>query len=98
MATPDTNLKDEFYAQIRAQGHVLDSEGKLWEELRKTRESLAELVEEKQRQQAETDVLGCGECPDRRERPASRAERSPGWDRCRTGFTSREPRASSVTT
>ncbi|WP_326612282.1 hypothetical protein OG949_25730 [Streptomyces scopuliridis] len=48
-----TDLKDEFYARVRAQGQVPDSERKLREELKKTKERLAELVEENKRQQAE---------------------------------------------
>ncbi|MFE9950971.1 hypothetical protein ACFYRJ_26085 [Streptomyces sp. NPDC005531] len=52
-----TDLKDEFYAKVRAQGHVPDSERKLREELRKTKERLAEVIEENTRQQAEIETF-----------------------------------------
>ncbi|MFF3859110.1 hypothetical protein [Streptomyces sp. NPDC002209] len=52
-----TDLKDEFYAKVRAQGHVPDSEPKLREELKETKERLAELVEENKRQQAEIEMF-----------------------------------------
>jgi predicted nuclease with TOPRIM domain len=52
-----TDLKDEFYARVRAQGQVPDSERKLRDELKKTKERLAELVEENKRQQAEIEMF-----------------------------------------
>lgn len=52
-----TDLKDEFYAKVRAQGHVPDSERKLREELRKTKDRLAEVIEENTRQQAEIETF-----------------------------------------
>ncbi|MGW6262491.1 hypothetical protein [Streptomyces sp. NPDC055085] len=52
-----TDLKDEFYARVRAQGHVPDSERKLREELTKTKERLAEVIAENKRQQAEIDMF-----------------------------------------
>ncbi|MFJ8755499.1 hypothetical protein [Streptomyces cyaneofuscatus] len=52
-----TDLKDEFYARVRAQGHVPDSERKLREELRKTKKRLAEVIEENTRQQAEIETF-----------------------------------------
>ncbi|MGX1513818.1 hypothetical protein [Streptomyces collinus] len=52
-----TDLKDEFYARVRAQGKVPDSERKLREELKKTKERLAEVSEENKRQQAEIDMF-----------------------------------------
>lgn len=52
-----TDLKDEFYAKVRAQGHVPDSERKLREELRRTKERLAEVIEENKRQQAEIAIF-----------------------------------------
>ncbi|MFF3246881.1 hypothetical protein ACFYWY_24820 [Streptomyces sp. NPDC002870] len=52
-----TDLKDEFYAKVRAQGHVPDSERKLREELKKTKERLAEVIEENKRQKAEIEMF-----------------------------------------
>ncbi|MGW5679253.1 hypothetical protein ACWEV4_29935 [Streptomyces sp. NPDC003860] len=52
-----TDLKDEFYAKVRAQGHVSASERKLREELEKTKEGLAEALEENMRLQAEVDMF-----------------------------------------
>ncbi|MEE1759220.1 MULTISPECIES: hypothetical protein [unclassified Streptomyces] len=52
-----TDLKDEFYAKVRAQGRVPDSERKLRAELKKTKERLAELIEENKRQQAEIETF-----------------------------------------
>ncbi|MFE7352476.1 hypothetical protein ACFU8Q_04570 [Streptomyces sp. NPDC057543] len=52
-----TDLKDEFYARVRAQGQVPDSERKLREELRKTKERLAEVIKENKRQQAEIEMF-----------------------------------------
>ncbi|MDT0484084.1 MULTISPECIES: hypothetical protein [Streptomyces] len=52
-----TDLKDEFYAKVRAQRHVPDSERKLREELRKTKERLAEVIAENTRQQAEIETF-----------------------------------------
>ena len=37
-----TDLKDEFYARVRAQGHVPASEQELRDELKTTRQKLAE--------------------------------------------------------
>ncbi|WP_246212512.1 hypothetical protein [Streptomyces abyssomicinicus] len=48
---------DEFYAKVRAQGRVPNSERKLRAELKKTKERLAELIEENQRQQAEIETF-----------------------------------------
>ncbi|MFE1333302.1 hypothetical protein [Streptomyces microflavus] len=52
-----TDLKDEFYARVRARGQVPDSERKLREELKKTKERLAEVIEENKRQRAENDMF-----------------------------------------
>ncbi|MER6189614.1 hypothetical protein [Streptomyces cyaneofuscatus] len=52
-----TDLKDEFYAKVRAQGHVPESERKLREELKKTKARLAELVEENKQQRAEIELF-----------------------------------------
>ncbi|PRH80294.1 hypothetical protein C6N75_05315 [Streptomyces solincola] len=52
-----TDLKDEFYARVKAQGQVPDSERKLREELKKTKERLAEVIKENKRQQAEIDMF-----------------------------------------
>ncbi|MGA5265819.1 hypothetical protein [Streptomyces lydicamycinicus] len=52
-----TDLKDEFYARVRAQGQIPDSERKLRAELKKTKERLAELIEENKRQQAEIETF-----------------------------------------
>ncbi|MEE4599137.1 hypothetical protein V2J94_46280 [Streptomyces sp. DSM 41524] len=52
-----TDLKDEFYARVRAQGQVPDSERKLREELKKAKERLAEVIEENKRQQAEIEMF-----------------------------------------
>ena len=41
-----TDLKDEFYARVRAQGHVPASEQELRDELKTTRQKLAEAREE----------------------------------------------------
>ncbi|WP_335992364.1 hypothetical protein [Glycomyces sp. MUSA5-2] len=41
-----TDLKDEFYARVRAQGHVPDSERRLRERLDQAEAQLAELREE----------------------------------------------------
>lgn len=50
-----TDLKDEFYAKVRAQGHVPDSERKLRDDLRTTRQRLAETLREKKRLEAEIE-------------------------------------------
>ncbi|MFG3227607.1 hypothetical protein ACGF07_22885 [Kitasatospora sp. NPDC048194] len=52
-----TDLKDEFYAKVRAQGHVPDSERKLRDELKKTKERLAEATVEIKRLQGEVDMF-----------------------------------------
>ncbi|MFT9479719.1 hypothetical protein [Streptomyces sp. Mo3] len=52
-----TDLKDEFYARVRAQGQVPDSERKLREKLKKAEERLAEVIEENKRQQAEIEMF-----------------------------------------
>ncbi|MBV7668641.1 hypothetical protein STHAL_03880 [Streptomyces halstedii] len=52
-----TDLKDEFYARVRAQGQVPDSERKLREELKKTKERLAEVIEENRRQREEIEMF-----------------------------------------
>ncbi|MFD7087858.1 hypothetical protein ACFV94_08560 [Streptomyces sp. NPDC059896] len=52
-----TDLKDEFYAKVRAQGHVPDSEKKLREELKRTQERLAEVLEDNKRLKADTETL-----------------------------------------
>ncbi|MEU6973589.1 hypothetical protein AB0A71_38885 [Kitasatospora aureofaciens] len=52
-----TDLKDEFYAKVRARGNVPESERKLREELRKTKERLAEATEEIKRLQGEVDMF-----------------------------------------
>lgn len=52
-----TDLKDEFYARVRAQGQVPDSERRLREELKKTKERLAEVIEENKRQQTEIEMF-----------------------------------------
>jgi septal ring factor EnvC (AmiA/AmiB activator) len=52
-----TDLKDEFYAKIRARGQVPDSERKLQEELKKTKERLAEAIKENKKLQAENEAF-----------------------------------------
>ncbi|MFE1731246.1 hypothetical protein OH828_26755 [Streptomyces anulatus] len=52
-----TDLKDEFYARIRAQDQVPDSERKLRQELKETRERLAEVRAENKQIKAEAKVL-----------------------------------------
>lgn len=52
-----TDLKDEFYARVRTQGHVPDSERALRQELKKAQERLAKTVKENKRLQAEIDMF-----------------------------------------
>jgi len=52
-----TDLKDEFYAKVRARGHVPDSERKLRAELREARERLATAAQEIKRLQGEVDMF-----------------------------------------
>ncbi|MDK9497039.1 hypothetical protein QEZ40_001687 [Streptomyces katrae] len=52
-----TDLKDEFYARVRAQGHVPASERKLRDELEETKERLAEVLAENTRLQSEVDMF-----------------------------------------
>ncbi|MFG2945815.1 hypothetical protein [Streptomyces adustus] len=52
-----TDLKDEFYARVRAQGQVPDSERKLRQELAETKERLAEILEENNQLKAEVKVF-----------------------------------------
>lgn len=52
-----TDLKDEFYAKVKAQSHVPDSERKLREELRRTKDRLAKVIQENKRQQAVIEMF-----------------------------------------
>ncbi|MFI0219771.1 hypothetical protein [Streptomyces lydicus] len=52
-----TDLKDEFYAKVRAQGRVPNNERKLRAELKEARERLAELAKENKRQRAEIEMF-----------------------------------------
>lgn len=52
-----TDLKDEFYARVRAQGQVPDSERKLRQELEKTKERLVDVLEENKQLKAEAEVF-----------------------------------------
>ncbi|MDX3410596.1 hypothetical protein PV708_30990 [Streptomyces sp. ME02-6977A] len=52
-----TDLKDEFYARVRAQGQVPDSERKLRQELEKTKERLVEVLEENKQLKAEAEAF-----------------------------------------
>ncbi|MBX7546923.1 hypothetical protein K1Y78_02590 [Streptomyces sp. tea 10] len=52
-----TDLKDEFYARVRAQGTVPDSERKLRQELKETKERLAEVLAENKQLKAETEAF-----------------------------------------
>jgi phage terminase Nu1 subunit (DNA packaging protein) len=50
-----TDLKDEFYARVRAQGHVPASEAKLRDELAGARRRLTEAQQENQRLRASVE-------------------------------------------
>jgi septal ring factor EnvC (AmiA/AmiB activator) len=52
-----TDLKDEFYARVRAQGQVPNSERKLRQELKETKERLAEVLAENKQLKAETEAF-----------------------------------------
>lgn len=52
-----TDLKDEFYARVRAQGQVPDSERKLRQQLEKTKERLVEVLEENKQLKAEAEAF-----------------------------------------
>ncbi|WP_435239161.1 hypothetical protein [Streptomyces sp. YPW6] len=52
-----TDLKDEFYARVRVQGQVPDSERKLRQELKETKERLAEVLAENKQLKAETEAF-----------------------------------------
>jgi septal ring factor EnvC (AmiA/AmiB activator) len=52
-----TDLKDEFYARVRARGHVPDNERKLREDLSKATGRIKELVAEISKLQGENDAF-----------------------------------------
>lgn len=52
-----TDLKDEFYARVRAQGRVPASEQELRNELKATQEKLAEVREENRQLKASVDAF-----------------------------------------
>lgn len=52
-----TDLKDDFYARVRARGHVPDNERKLRDDLTKALGRIRELVAERNQLQAENDAL-----------------------------------------
>ncbi|MEH0396224.1 hypothetical protein OG322_25625 [Streptomyces sp. NBC_01260] len=52
-----TDLRDEFYARVRAQGAVPDSERKLRQELKETRERLAGVLAENKQLKAEVEAF-----------------------------------------
>ncbi|MEV7779376.1 hypothetical protein [Kitasatospora sp. NPDC088351] len=52
-----TDLKDEFYAKVKATGNVPENERKLREELKQTKERLAEAIKENKRLQTEVDMF-----------------------------------------
>ncbi|WP_328560435.1 hypothetical protein [Streptomyces coelicoflavus] len=52
-----TDLKDEFYARIRAQGQIPASESKLRQELAETEKRLSEVRRENKQLKAEADVF-----------------------------------------
>ncbi|MFE7856341.1 hypothetical protein [Streptomyces sp. NPDC057403] len=52
-----TDLKDEFYARVRSQGQVPDSERKLRQELKETKERLTEVLEENKQLKNEAEVF-----------------------------------------
>jgi hypothetical protein len=52
-----TDLKDEFYARVRARGHVPDNERKLRDDLSKGLGRIKELVAENTKLQGENDAL-----------------------------------------
>ena len=52
-----TDLKDEFYARVRAQGHVPASEQELRDELKTTRQKLAEAREENRQLKASMEAF-----------------------------------------
>lgn len=52
-----TDLKDEFYARVRARGHVPDSERKLRDDLTKAHDRIKELVAENNKLQGQNEAL-----------------------------------------
>jgi regulator of replication initiation timing len=50
-------LKDDFYARVRARGHVPDNERKLRDDLNKAIDRIKELVAENNKLQSENDTL-----------------------------------------
>ena len=52
-----TDLKDEFYARVRAQGHVPASEQELRDELKTTKQKLAEAREENRQLKASVEAF-----------------------------------------
>jgi septal ring factor EnvC (AmiA/AmiB activator) len=52
-----TDLKDEFYARVRAQGHVPASEQELRDELKTTKQKLAEAREENRQLKASIEAF-----------------------------------------
>ena|SRR5713101_5604898 len=52
-----TDLKDEFYARVRAQGHVPASEAKLRDELADARRRLTEVQQENQQLRASVEAF-----------------------------------------
>lgn len=51
------HLKDEFYARVRARGHVPDNERKLRDDLTKALDRIKELIAEDNKLQGENDAL-----------------------------------------
>jgi septal ring factor EnvC (AmiA/AmiB activator) len=52
-----TDLKDEFYARVRARGHVPDNERKLRDDLTKATDRIKELLAEVNKLQRENDTF-----------------------------------------
>jgi hypothetical protein len=52
-----TDLKDEFYARVRARGHVPASEQELRDELKTTQQKLAEAREENRQLKASVEAF-----------------------------------------
>jgi septal ring factor EnvC (AmiA/AmiB activator) len=52
-----TDLKDEFYARVRARGHVPDNELKLRDDLAKATDRIKELLAEVNKLQGENDAF-----------------------------------------
>ncbi|MBB5110487.1 septal ring factor EnvC (AmiA/AmiB activator) [Micromonospora echinospora] len=52
-----TDLKDDFYARVRARGHVPDNERKLRDDLNKATDRIKELITEINKLQGENDAF-----------------------------------------